>query len=183
MLAPRVFPSSPATIQITGGEDYFACLNQDGQVFLFGSLYSSSWFTPKTYSYPTLLEGIPKIRSIASGSNHLLLLSDKGDLFGLGDNSYGQLGNKKGTLSLANRLNKSSGNQMISAGSYFSVVKNKADKLLAFGWGIGIKPRLLEDCFQTPEMSQVFENTRERVLPPNQIESIQRKLLSKQIFL
>ncbi|KPM02131.1 regulator of chromosome condensation-like protein [Sarcoptes scabiei] len=93
-------------IKVTAGDMHSAALCQDGKVYIWGNfkdesnkigLFSDSSKSPTSSDYlptmfPTLLNFDKNVVDIASGSHHLLLLTDEGKVYTFGEGSKGQLG-------------------------------------------------------------------------------------------
>ena len=86
-------PSSvPVKVPISGVRDLAAgwsaviYLKNDGTVWISGLLTGAS------FPAPTRLGGIPVVDRIAAGSGNAFLVTASGDLWAVGDNSFGQLG-------------------------------------------------------------------------------------------
>ncbi|WP_436411130.1 RCC1 domain-containing protein, partial [Thermus scotoductus] len=81
--------SSPRPLKVlervrsaVGGGSFTAALLQDGSVWVTG--LDSATFRR--------LEGLPKARALAAGRAHLLVLGEDGQVYALGENEEGQLG-------------------------------------------------------------------------------------------
>ncbi|KAG2386960.1 hypothetical protein C9374_001995 [Naegleria lovaniensis] len=88
---------NPSTnpIQVCAGSNFNAVLCEDGSVYCFGcgSSGKTGMGHCRTVKTPTKLTSVPKnITSISTGSNHLMLLTSTGELYGVGWNFYGQCG-------------------------------------------------------------------------------------------
>lgn len=67
-----------------------AALKDDGRVFVWGNIeHESVSDNPLT---PAEINGIGVVREIAVGGGHLLLLKEDGSLWGIGNNTFGQIG-------------------------------------------------------------------------------------------
>ena len=64
-------------LQITGTSQSSAILTSDGELFLIGQI-------GKKYYRPTCIMKDPKIIMISAGNDHLLILKNNGELWGLG---------------------------------------------------------------------------------------------------
>src|SRR3989338_2114198 len=82
-------------VQISAGSNFNAVLSEDGSVYCFGcgSSGKTGLGHARTVREPVKVESIPKdIVKISTGSNHLCLISKKGEMFSVGWNFYGQCG-------------------------------------------------------------------------------------------
>lgn len=119
--SPRLVYENVAQIEICHGNDYenhndnvvAAILTLDGQIYVTGASVipginiGASW---------TLVEydGIPA--EISVGFDHLLVLDKDGSVWGIGNNSYGQLGKENEGGALTSFIKIADGAVMISAG-------------------------------------------------------------------
>uniref|UniRef100_A0A6P6XVP4 Ultraviolet-B receptor UVR8-like n=1 Tax=Dermatophagoides pteronyssinus TaxID=6956 RepID=A0A6P6XVP4_DERPT len=76
-------------IQVDSGKDFIVVLTDDGLVYLASG--DSNWQTNNTLQL--ISTGNDRFEMIACGMYHLLLLRQDGNVFALGNNQYGQLGN------------------------------------------------------------------------------------------
>ncbi len=81
-------------VQIFAGHVTSLLLKSDGQVYGFGyNLCSHIGLIPRYVEHPTLLKLIPNWNDIISLSltdEHLLILNNKGEVYGFGSNSHGE---------------------------------------------------------------------------------------------
>ena len=77
-------------VAISAQGRYSAALKDDGSVFLWG--YIESELDIEDPLVPKVVKELNGVREIAAGGGHLLALKDDGSLWGIGDNSYGQIG-------------------------------------------------------------------------------------------
>ncbi len=95
-------------MQVEFGKSQVALLSDDGDVYTWG--WGGSFFhgcgalghgDTDTRTTPTLVETFAEdginVTQIASGSQHMLALSDEGEVFSWGQGEYGRLGNGGGT--------------------------------------------------------------------------------------
>eukprot|EP01026_Neomeris_dumetosa_P069996 TRINITY_DN694_c0_g1_i5.p1 TRINITY_DN694_c0_g1~~TRINITY_DN694_c0_g1_i5.p1 ORF type:complete len:595 (-),score=83.30 TRINITY_DN694_c0_g1_i5:331-2115(-) len=98
----KFFDAFNKVVQISAGEQHSAALLEDGVCLLWGAFYSGqseSRIAPKVKM--CLLQQVVKFKSdtefgvvkICSGGNHLLMLTDNGEVWGVGYCECGQLGN------------------------------------------------------------------------------------------
>ncbi|KAL9643297.1 hypothetical protein ABK040_014752 [Willaertia magna] len=69
----------------------FVLLSRKGNVYLFGNHRYKNYLNENNKIKEELLNG-EKIVKVTCGDTHILLLTESGKIFGLGDNYYGQLG-------------------------------------------------------------------------------------------
>ena len=77
-------------IAIAAQGGYSAVLKDDGSMFVWGYLGNNSELEDKLV--PTKIEELNGVKEIAAGGGHLLALRDDGSLWGIGENSHGQIG-------------------------------------------------------------------------------------------
>lgn len=135
-------------VQITCGDSISAALTEKGAVYAWGTFRDSKGvmgFDSKTLlqSKPTLIESLSSERvvGIAAGANHLLALTDKGQLFTWGSGEQGQLGRriierrKTTALGPKNVTPRAKPNFCsIACGSYHSMAWSNNDG--AYAWGL-----------------------------------------------
>lgn len=96
---PTLVALDGRVIKVTAGDSHSAVLTEDGKVYVWGNFrdeHGSIGLTPTcegkaTYQPIQLLEEI-KLKDIASGSNHMLLLDADGSVYSFGVGAQGQLG-------------------------------------------------------------------------------------------
>ena len=81
------------------GYDFYLALNSEGKIFgwgrnCFGQLAQGFDCSLNEYMKPHVIEfsKIVKIEEISCGSSHTLILTDRGDIYGWGGNTFGQIG-------------------------------------------------------------------------------------------
>ncbi|XP_066191292.1 regulator of chromosome condensation isoform X3 [Sylvia atricapilla] len=84
-------------VQVSAGDSHTAALTEDGRVFVWGSFRDNNGVIGllepmKTSSIPLLLQLDAPVVKIASGNDHLVMLTVDGDLFTCGCGEQGQLG-------------------------------------------------------------------------------------------
>jgi hypothetical protein len=75
-------------IGVVAGNQTSAAIREDGSVYLWGKSLTS---TDKIL-YPAIVNGFSDISNIALGKNHMLAINLTGNLFAMGENDKGQLG-------------------------------------------------------------------------------------------
>lgn len=85
-----------AGVQITAGDSHSGCLLKDGRVFIWGTFRNSHGSIGLTMAGKQILpiEALPEKRcvAIASGADHILMLTSNGELYSVGSGEQGQLG-------------------------------------------------------------------------------------------
>ncbi|MFZ2960088.1 MAG: hypothetical protein WA705_24670 [Candidatus Ozemobacteraceae bacterium] len=91
-----VFPNGIPLMDIAAGGEFSLALSSDGHVYSWGDNAVGQLGLNNTTdkSSPQLIStlGIYKVTGIAAGSQHALAITDSGNIFGWGNNSYNQLG-------------------------------------------------------------------------------------------
>lgn len=88
-------PDNAEGVQVACGQHFSACLTTTGKIIIWGSISGKiSNDDGLFFQKPEYLRGFDDRRMIqvAAGYNHCLGLTDDGTVFGIGLNSYGQLG-------------------------------------------------------------------------------------------
>merc|ERR1712137_331847 len=83
---------------------------------------------------PTLVPGLPPLRSVACGANFTMAICRNGSLWGFGDNSWGQLGSEKCSSVFGPRRLRNLTASSVSCGSYHTMVRTLDGVLFAFGY-------------------------------------------------
>ena len=141
---PRAIITLPKIVQIAAGETHCLALDENGNVWAWGSDRAFTW----AYSVPTRPEDyIPltmqcqNIKQIATKYNHSLALDNDGKLWAWGDNSHGQLGsNNPASVNLPQRLEvifpQAIEIKAIDTGRDHSIALAKVNGAdVVFGWG------------------------------------------------
>lgn len=85
-----------AGVQLTAGDSHSGCLLKDGRVFIWGTFRNSHGSIGLTMAGKQIepVEALPgKICvAIASGADHILMLTNNGELYSMGSGEQGQLG-------------------------------------------------------------------------------------------
>ena len=74
-----------------GGLGHFATVDDDGRVWLAGNIGKSA-YNNRFLQQPKQIQQLCNISNVSCGNAHLLALSTQGKVWGLGSNSFGQLG-------------------------------------------------------------------------------------------
>lgn len=83
-------------VQLTAGDSHSGCLLKDGRVFVWGTFRNSHGSIGLTMAGKQVLpvEALPgkTCVAIASGADHILILTNNGELYSMGSGEQGQLG-------------------------------------------------------------------------------------------
>ncbi|XP_021055462.1 regulator of chromosome condensation isoform X1 [Mus pahari] len=84
-------------VQVSAGDSHTAALTEDGRVFLWGSFRDNNGVIGllepmKKSVVPVQVQLDAPVVKVASGNDHLVMLTDDGDLYTLGCGEQGQLG-------------------------------------------------------------------------------------------
>lgn len=96
---PKHIPIKNQVIKITAGDSHTAVLTNKNEVFVWGNFrdeHGSVGLTPDCDGKPTYepIQILPdlQLKDIASGSNHMLVLDNSGEVYSFGVGAQGQLG-------------------------------------------------------------------------------------------
>lgn len=94
---PQKVELAGKAVQISAGDSHSACLLEDGRVFIWGNFRNSSGPIGLTMeggkqATPVQVLNDKVCVAIASGSDHILMLTDRGELYSMGNGEQGQLG-------------------------------------------------------------------------------------------
>ncbi|KAK0426113.1 hypothetical protein QR680_009539 [Steinernema hermaphroditum] len=147
-------------VMLAAGASFTAALTENGTVYAWGNLRDASGnidshtILQDMQKEPTLINNYKSthVVKIAAGENHLLMLSNNGEVLSFGDGTQGQLGRTMRTSHIrSNYMVDSSGNARrlvinlrekarkenkavdIMAGGYWSMVKVEDGRWFAFG--------------------------------------------------
>ena len=162
----RIVPEGGITIpQIKSGEDFSIALKSNGEVEAWGkNTYGQLGIgNNENYDEPQLLENLEEtIVEIAVGNNHVLALTEDGNIYGWGLNDKGQVGN--GTN--ANQLAKATviniyGNELskiirVEAHGDNSFAINEDGEVYAWGKDFGSKATKLTDLENVIDVSTSY---------------------------
>jgi regulator of chromosome condensation len=135
-------------VQVVGSDSASFALTSEGKVYGWGTFRASDGilgFTEKVHEQPrpTLLPELKKIKQLATGTNHVLALDDKGKIFAWGDGAQNQLARKVFEREILQSLRpvgignlpiRGSKPVKIACGSYHSFVLDSQGRV--FGWGL-----------------------------------------------
>ncbi len=95
VLAPFQVPGLSAIQAVAAGGQYSLALGTDGRVWAWGQNTEAqvgNGGTRAAVTAPTVVAGLPVIRAVAAGRNHVLALGTDGRIWGWGQNTWGQVG-------------------------------------------------------------------------------------------
>ena len=95
VLVPTKVPALSGIQAIAANGNYSIALREDGQLWAWGQNTSGQIGTrasSASVSSPTVIAGLPTIRAIAAGVNHVLALDAGGKVWAWGQNTFGQVG-------------------------------------------------------------------------------------------
>jgi alpha-tubulin suppressor-like RCC1 family protein len=142
-------------VQIAAGRTSSFAVTESGQLYAFGeNRFGQLGFAensgpgpdPSENAHPTptlvSLPGDPPVAEVAAGSFHTLVLTDEGQLYAFGKNTFGELGNPTNNETQAANPSPTTvglpvaGGQieLLAAGYEDSFVLTKAGRLYSFGW-------------------------------------------------
>lgn len=135
-------------VQVVGSDSASFALTSEGKVYGWGTFRASDGilgFTEKVHEQPRpmLLPELKKIKQLATGTNHVLALDDKGKIFAWGDGAQNQLARKVFEREILQSLRPVGVGNMpvrgskpvkLSCGSYHSFVLDSQGRV--FGWGL-----------------------------------------------
>ena len=109
-----------ATPTVAGGSTFYVVLAADGTVWA----WDTSAGGPFGFTVPTQLSGLTDIKEISAGLNHFLALDKDGNVYSMGDNTYGQLGMGAGPANWTTptEITSLSNVTAIAAGGYHNLV-------------------------------------------------------------
>lgn len=129
--------------KIFAGEFHNFAVDSDGVIYAWGQNMKGQCGTRLTYDYlpPTKVEffkDLPKIKHVAAGHSHSLVLLENGDVYSFGRADYGQLGigklPKELKVTTPTHIDSLVSCEWIAAGDYHSMAFSKKD---VFTWGFG----------------------------------------------
>ncbi|KAM4698879.1 regulator of chromosome condensation isoform 1-T3 [Discoglossus pictus] len=96
-MTPGKVELSEKIVQVSAGDSHTAALTEDGRVFLFGSFRDNNGVIGllepmKKSMVPVHVKIHAQVVKIASGNDHLVMLTSEGDLYTSGCGEQGQLG-------------------------------------------------------------------------------------------
>lgn len=153
---PTLIPffNDKRVIQVSAGNEFSACLTQDGQVYCFGDGQNQKLGNKSTVSskVPILVQGLSghRVTAIACGGFHTLAVTSSNELFAWGKNARGSLGIGTTVDSSPVPIKTFSGLNIkqVACGWEHSLVLAGDGVVYAFGGGYDNKPvtGLGQDC-------------------------------------
>ncbi|KAI9151494.1 Protein pim1 [Paramyrothecium foliicola] len=144
-VSDEYFASGTKFVQVAASDSASFVLTEDGRVYGWGTFRSSDGIlgfteTIKVQATPMLLPNLKNIKSLATGSNHVLALDHKGNVVAWGCGQQNQLGrriierNKMSSL-IPQGIGLPRGKIVqIACGSYHSFAIDKEGQV--YGWGL-----------------------------------------------
>ncbi|KAB5582920.1 GDP/GTP exchange factor [Coniochaeta sp. 2T2.1] len=135
-------------VQVVGSDSASFALTSEGKVYGWGTFRASDGilgFTDQSHEQkrPMLLPDLKKIKQLATGTNHVLALDDKGKIFAWGDGAQNQLARKVFEREILQSLRpvgignlpvRGAKPVKIACGSYHSFVLDSEGRV--YGWGL-----------------------------------------------
>ncbi len=136
-------------VQLSVAPESNIVLTENDQVYSWGSNYygqlgdgtTNNKKKPENITYNIPLTSDDKIKQLAIGNNHTMILTENGKIYTCGRNSYGQLGNddfsnKAIPIELTNKISLSSKDKVvqISVGFYHSVALTELGQVYSWGY-------------------------------------------------
>jgi hypothetical protein len=132
-----MIPTLKNIVQISSGNSYSLCLDNQGRVWSFGyNLYGILGLgsNDKSINIPTLIPDLHNIIEIDAGYMHSLCLDDQGKVWGFGVNRNGQLGlGDDNWRVIPNLIPNLDDIVQISAGCEHSLCLDKKGRVWSFG--------------------------------------------------
>ncbi|XP_060906859.1 regulator of chromosome condensation [Labrus mixtus] len=96
-MVPEKVALQEKVVQVSAGDSHTAALTEDGTVYIWGSFRDSNGVIGllepmKTSTVPVKVPMTETVLKIASGSDHLIMVTRDGNLYSLGNAEQGQLG-------------------------------------------------------------------------------------------
>ena len=133
---PSYITNLPKIKQISCGYYFTVCIDNEGFLWVFGLNNYGQLGTGNTINFNVpqkIQEKLPPILSVSCGASHTLIITNDSNLWGCGDNAYGQLclNNKENQL----KFQKTSFSNIskISTGYGHSLFQNKNGKIFGCG--------------------------------------------------
>eukprot|EP00761_Pharyngomonas_kirbyi_P008258 gb/GECH01008269.1/.p1 GENE.gb/GECH01008269.1/~~gb/GECH01008269.1/.p1 ORF type:complete len:360 (+),score=48.00 gb/GECH01008269.1/:1-1080(+) len=168
-------PSQIEIKKITCGWNHTVALTKEGECFSWGNSSHGQCGHVAMNSQKAIkieeMEGLV-VKSAACGAAHTLLMTDTGDLYGMGNNTNGQIGCEFSSVVQPTLIEEFSGPDLqqknilddvesIAAGSRHSVVSLKDGTVVGCGWnGYGQLGPLMRDNTSVPTMSVIEQGVR-----------------------
>jgi alpha-tubulin suppressor-like RCC1 family protein len=129
-----VIPNLPVIVKMSVGYQFSLLLDEQGQVWSFGSNTEGQFGLGSHRSTPIQMTNIPTMVDISAGQEHSLLLDADGQVWGFGSNDHGQLGITGVSRQLIPIMIPGLGQiQAISAGAAHSLVITSSGQVWGFG--------------------------------------------------
>ncbi|KFV70718.1 Regulator of chromosome condensation, partial [Dryobates pubescens] len=175
-MRPGLVELQEKVVQVSAGDSHTAALTEDGRVFVWGSFRDNNGVIGllepmQTSSVPVPLQLPVPVVKVASGNDHLVMLTVDGDLFTCGCGEQGQLGRvpevfanrggRKGLLPVRGRGGRGRMRfQDAFCGAYFTFAISRQGQV--YGFGLSNYHQLgtqgTEPCF-SPQNLTCFKNS------------------------
>ena len=112
---------------------YNLSISSDGNVYTFGSSIFKLNNKRDIKIHPEIIYSSKNIRSISCSTKHVVFLDDKGSVFGLGQNTFGQLGIAKPEIITNLRKISLPPIKQVACGSDFTICVSELGEVYSFG--------------------------------------------------
>ena len=159
-------------IGISGGDCHGLCYSKNNLAF-WGQFRNSQGPMGESITNPKYIEkinfGFQNIKKVVSGTNHVIILTEEGNIYSFGNKEFGQLGIKDTDDNDYNELkiykiNENNVLDIFSGDEHsFLLQKNESGEKMLKGWGLNNKGQVGIGTYATEE------NTNVNVLIPTKI--------------
>ena len=137
-------------IGISGGDCHGLCYNKKNLAF-WGQFRNSQGPMGEAIINPKILNernfNFENLKKVVSGTNHVIILTDEGNIYSFGNKEYGQLGIKNINDNDYNELkiykiNENNVLDIFSGDEHSFLIKNENDEKILKGWGLNNKGQI-----------------------------------------